>query len=265
MKTKLLFTLMIIFTLAGTLSSQEYHPLLNNSSWNISYTGGCCDGTTTNTLIYQTGQEVHDGFLYTRFSDSPALFREDVVERKVYVRGIDGIDKIVFDFSLELGDSVLQPNGYVYFVTAIEYIDLTGGTRKRMTMTTFNNSNGFYDWGYWIEGVGNNQSPFKSYMYRDQSAGANAYMNCSFQNGEVIYGDGSCAALLTTAQNEFTNQTITFSPNPFITALTIQSEITLDNARVKIFNAVGQLVREMNTQSGKTIVLGFFLQIMVTK
>jgi hypothetical protein len=113
----------------------------------------------------------------------------------------------------------------------------------------------------WIEGVGSDKHPFypEHNMYNVCSAGGGVmvYTKCSFQNGEHVYGNANCSSTIELGVNEeqFSNQKLTFSPNPFTTALTIQSETAFSDSTLKLYNSVGQLVKEMTNQSGKAIVL----------
>jgi hypothetical protein len=47
----------------------------------------------------------------------------------------------------------------------------------------------------------------------------------------------------------------TINPNPFSTQTTIQSDILLQNARLRIYNSFGQLLNEIKDISGYTITL----------
>ena len=102
----------------------------------------------------------------------------------------------------------------------------------------------------WIEGIGSDAHPFypdrNSYIINAAGGGWRVHTSCCFQNGLRVYGNSNCESLLPTQSQVYFNQKITFSPNPFTTQLTINSETALQDADFKLYTVQGQLVSEKN-------------------
>lgn len=91
------------------------------------------------------------------------------------------------------------------------------------------------------------------------------YYSLSTQNSSRMLNDAWIAnrdeidysKCLTTGLNENNFQNISFYlfPNPFSTQTVIQSELVLNNAKITIFNSLGQPVSELKNISGQTINL----------
>lgn len=273
MKTKLLFTVIFLLSFLENSFSQEYHPFLNNSSWILMDQTSCCVPSVSK--VVNEGTDVVIGaYTYKKFNDpfpeySNALssyidtvyVREDVAAKKVY-KIVNGSDALLYDFNMETGDTITQ-YGYTFTVTLVDEIDCNGSPRKRITLQVYST---YYHRTFtqkWIEGVGSNAHPFyperNMYSVLSASGGYNFYTRCSFQDGEHIYGEADCPDVMTqflnVTDNDYSNQHIVFSPNPFTTELTVSSELFLQNASFKLYNLQGQLVREMKNLSGQKIIV----------
>lgn len=269
MKSTPTFIAILFLTFLQTTFSQEYHPMLNNSSWLIYDWVSCCRPSEER-IIQEGTDEVIGSYTYKKFND-PFLsgydnnwnpitiiyLREDITERKVY-KLVNGVEFLLYDFSFDLGSTINQ-YGNNFVVTSVDNIDVEGGTRKKITLRSVESYCGDNLTLIWIEGVGSDKHPF----YPDfnmgnvcsAGGGYGIYTECSFQNGEHIYGDSNCSSLLNTnITNEIATK-IDFSPNPFTTQLTIQSENEFQDVTLKLYSSVGQLVRETKNLSGKNIVI----------
>lgn len=90
---KLLLKTFCIFFLVGNAFSQEYHPLLKNSSWIIYDQMSCCQPSVEKTIGKGT-DEIIGSVTYKKFIDpfsgiyygieSTVYLREDSIEKKVY-------------------------------------------------------------------------------------------------------------------------------------------------------------------------------------
>ena len=269
MKKIILFTAILLVAITQTTFSQEYHPLLNNSSWIIYDWVSCCRGPEER--IIQEGTDVVIGsYTYKQFNDpfpsyiyynsdwnfQPLVnLREEVTERKVY-KLVNGVDVLLYDFSLEMGDTIFENT---FIVSAVDYVDVDGGTRKRIKLQSIQLYCGVPLFLVWIEGVGSDKHPFypdyNIYIGCSSGGGYNIYTKCSFQNGEHIYGNSDCSSLLNTNTSIEIATKIDFSPNPFTTELTIQSEKGFHDSTLKLYNSVGQLVRESKNLNGEKIVV----------
>jgi hypothetical protein len=269
MKTKLFFTAVLLLPFLENTYSQDYHPLLNNSSWIVNDFVSCC--RPPEYLAIDEGTDiVIGGYTYKRFNDPfpdynsnweeilTVDLREDIVGRKVY-KIVEGAEMVLYDFSLEMGDTISQ-YGYTFAVTAVEDIAVNGGMRKKMTLHSIELYFGYSLTQVWIEGVGSVAHPF--YPGRNMlnvtstSGGLIISTTCSFQNGLHIYGNANCPAMqLNTLDQELLTNQIVISPNPFATELTVNSNVGLQNATFKLYNCQGRLVREINNLNGQKITI----------
>ena len=263
MKTKLLFTFVFLTFLVENSFSQAYIPMLNNSSWNIVSANF---GGSQNLVIGPGVNVVVGSYTYKKFTD-PSIYssdnyiREDVSTKKVY-RNVGGIDQLLYDFSLNVSDNIILSDGKNYTVQSITNVNVVGGTRRMFSLihyigTFAGNSE------TWIEGVGSNRHPLKP-QYEMIFSDPYIYLSCSAQNGINIYNHGiangqptptNCSMLLSLDEISNLSKEINFSPNPFKTELLISTKFNFENSTLKIFNSIGQLVKEMNNLNGENIII----------
>jgi hypothetical protein len=267
MKTKLLPLLLLMF-ITGQSFSQPYIPVLDNASWivKVYYFGGSQTFT-----ISQSGEQTVGAHTYKKFvrsgTSTEFLLREDIAARKVY-KLINNADVLFFDFNLNLSDNITLSNGQNYQVISVSNINVNGGQRRQWYLN--NNSPFGYD-EVWIEGVGNKEQPV---MARYEWPSDPAYgLQCSSQNGVFVYNQGlanggvptDCLALGVN-EHDYAASRISFAPNPFQSELVISSAVNLNNATLKIYNTLGQMVHQMDYLNGDKITLnrgnlnaGFYL------
>ncbi len=250
---KLRFTILFLTALGGNAFSQAYIPMLNNSSWNIVSANF---GGSSNLIINPGTDVVIGGYTYKKFFDpttnSDTYLREDSAAKKVY-RNIGGVDRILYDFSLQVSNTITLGNGSTYTVISITNVPVNGGIRRRFLL-----DNGFFSEN-WIEGVGSSQHPLRpSY---EMPSDPYIYLTCSAQNGVNIYNHNLAngqptvtdCSMLGVADLSFENRVIQYAPNPFTTELFITAPSDFKNATIKVFNSVGQLVKELTNVNGNTI------------
>lgn len=255
MKTKLLVISFFLLTIIENAFSQSYVPLLNNSAWNIVSANF---GGSQNYIINPGVDVVIGSYTYKKFFDplynTDIYIREDVSAKKVY-RRISNVDQLLFDFSLQVSNTITLANGSTYTVNSISDVNVNGSTRRKFYL-----DNGFSG-ETWIEGVGNSRHPLKpSY---ELPTDPYIYLTCSSQNGMNIYNHGlanggtptDCSMLLSVKEDNYLTHKINFTPNPFKTELTITTEIVLENATLLIYNSLGQIVKDFKTINGKKITL----------
>jgi hypothetical protein len=258
MKAIFFYAIAFLFINAELTNAQAYHPMLNNSTWLLKDWVSCCRLPQTKTVEAVTDVVV-DGKTYKKFLDpfannATVLLREDSEERKVYK--LEGDDEVLlYDFSLE--DSAT----FGGLTATVDYVIVNNESRKRIVLNGFSETYQIPLTQTWIEGVGSIAHPLKPdhNMWNALSASGGYCVNllCSFQNGAHVYGSTDCLEMVVLSTNNADYQVnqISFSPNPFRNELSIRSEMVLEQASLKVYNFVGQLVREVNDQSGNTIVL----------
>jgi hypothetical protein len=260
MKTTLVVTAIFLFSFLENTVAQEYHPMLNNSSWILRDYVSCCRPQQTKTV--EAGEDVFIGYQnYKKFVDPFAApnstnyfvyLREDANERKVY-KLVNNEEEILYDFSLEQGDAFGE------FTATVDYITINGQDHKKIVLTKYNSNYDLYLTQTWIEGVGSDTHPFKPTfnMYNGLSASGGYSINlvCSFQDGQHVYGNEDCLAMLNTDEVAIADFKIDFSPNPVATAFNITATSTLQNATFKLYNLQGQLVKEISNLSGNKVTV----------
>lgn len=263
MKTKLLFIFYFLTLIGESLFSQDYTPMLNNSSWNIIETNGTqeINRVINPGIDYYLNSSTYSTFIDPTISgrNNEVCLREDTSTRKVY-RIIDGEDHLLYDFSLQVGDSILLENGWYYRVASITNINVIGGTRRWINLIHYT-GNIPESAAIWIEGIGSYHHPLIPFyklpsdpIYR---------LSCSAQNGISIYNWGiargttpsDCSILLNQKDISNLEQDLTFSPNPFKTELLITTTQNFENTSLKLFNSYGQLVKEINNINGQNIFI----------
>lgn len=245
MKTKLLLFAVFFLIISQTGFSQPYVPFLNNSSWNVVVAGF----TGAQDFVINTGTDVIIGSnTYRKINDpvfgADTYIREDVAGKKVY-RRVDNVDQLLYDFSLPVSGTFTTSSGSVYTVISITNVNVNGGTRRRFQL-----DNGFFGFS-WIEGVGSPNHPLVPYY--ELPSDPYIYLTCSAQNGTTVYNHGianggtstDCSMLLGIDNPNYLAQKIYFSPNPFNFELHISSVFNLDNVTLKLYNSLGQLVKEI--------------------
>ena len=283
MKTKLLFTIIFLLTFFENTFSQEYHPFLNNSKWILNDWVSCCRPPYIRTIDEGTDAVIGE-FTYKKFNDpfpyhdnnfnmiDTVFVREDQAAKKVY-KIFNGVEVVLYDFSLEVGNT-FQQQQYTFTVVAIDEFEVNGDVRKRLKLEANPPEYSQTFTQYWIEGVGSNAHPF--YPQRNitsvlsSGGGYNIYTKCSFQNSEYIYGNSDyCSSILSTSSQTVQHDEIVISPNPFTVELKIDSTNYLQDAHFKLYNIQGQLVREENNLKGQKFTItrenlssgSYFLQL----
>jgi hypothetical protein len=260
MKTTLVVTAIFLFSFFENTIAQVYHPMLNNASWILRDYVSCCRPPETKTV--EAGEDVYIGNQnYIKFVDpfaSPnstnyyVYLREDVNEKSVY-KLVNNQEVILYDFSLEQGDTFGE------FTANVDFITINGQDHKRIVLSKYDENYHINLTQTWIEGVGSNAHPFKPnfnmYNGLSSSGGYSIHVVCSFQDGAHVYGNEDCLTMLNTNEVATADLKIDFSPNPVVTAFQINATSTFQNATFKLYNLQGQLVKEISNLSGNKITV----------
>ncbi|NUY82660.1 T9SS type A sorting domain-containing protein [Flavobacterium sp. MAH-1] len=246
-------TLLLLISLVASMAAfAQYHPFLDNSAWNVRMYnfGGYSDH------YIQPGTPVSvDGMDYMQFTDAAfgnqtVLIREDIPSKKVY-RRIDGSDVLLYDFSLEVGDTFTLPNGQTLAIVEISEVPTAdGGTTRRFFMNSFVFSEVVY------EGVGGDNHPFR--YQSEMPADPALYNYCSYQDGVNIFNFGLANGGTPTDCNSLGLPTsriadVKLYPNPFSRQFTISNDSGFSDADIKLFDVTGREVRTLKHMSGNQI------------
>lgn len=246
--------LLLAFTL--TSFAQEYHPLLNTTSWYISVADM---GGASSYWVEPDGTETIGDYTYVKYPAGGTNYtyvREDINEKKVY-RYVNGADELIYDFSVEVDDVITFPdNGWgnnSFTVIEKSTINTLDGERIKFILRPLNEN---YGDEYWIEGVGN--------IYFDPLTPINERatdpmftVTCHYNNAVNIYSntgtDCPTPPFLETAS--FTTPVVTLYPNPFSTQATIATQGYFSNAALEVYNTLGQKVLQLNNLNGNEVQL----------
>jgi hypothetical protein len=159
----------------------------------------------------------------------------------------DTSEVLLYDFSLQVGDSILYAIGYNNIKYYNKITGISAGTHGD-TLKTFSLQPTSYNWEFlaadlWIEGIGSNQGFFTSYV----NAEFTADLACFHNKTETYTYDYSpfspCVAL--GIENSTVASTAEVYPNPSNSIFTLNDPHYSPNATsVKIYNALGALLVE---------------------
>ena len=302
MRKRLLFTF-LLFSLFQ-LKAQQYVPLLDSinrwtvvANWipvRISSTYSLCtypfSSFGSNNYFQTDGDTNLNNVIYKKvmitdqFSTCLAGFlREDTSARKVYfVNTTGGSDELIYDFSLNAGDSLslnFFQSGFFssgnFTVDSISTVTITAGLRRIFYLT--NHARPAYSLE-WIEGVGSPEHPF--YTYSENSDGGlmfsfctgnqyyyGSYLSCFYHSSNVYFDE--CAynhALIDGCfmVNDSCNygnicgnisensmiKNISFSPNPTHAEITIEVDVLQSAEYVfQIYNIDGRIATSTLTET----------------
>ncbi len=266
MKTKLL----LAFLIAGfqTLifgQTNIYHPFPDSAAtWKVScgVNADPCYGTWTYNYILTGGDTIIGTYQYKKIysqlescsGPNPcycdpnsagyvlhyyAAIRNDTIAKKVFI-ALNGIDSMLYDFNLNLGDTLRGANTWLSSVeqcpSTVSSIDsvLCGSHYRKRWITSISNC-------AIIEGIGSTFGIFSPICPPFESG---CDLNCFSQNNVTLYGNGLCEPLFIKESN--TTPQIKISPNPTAHDLTISILLPISEAiSFTLYNPLGQAVKEM--------------------
>ena len=205
-------------------------------------------------LCWQFTAPVYDGYF--------AAIREDTFNKKVFVSGCN--DSLLYDFDLSLNDTLSQGCFVQGIITVIKIdsIFISGNFRKRFFLSTIMGT----DTVSLIEGIGSTRGLFFPLYYLLE--GQNV-LHCFEQNASVIYNDSclhGCDLISNISSSAEISSTTTITPNPFHSSFLLEVSSEFLNAKVKMYNSLGSLVREEILQNQKSLLFyrnelhnGFYL------
>jgi hypothetical protein len=195
MMKKLVYILMF-FIAAPTLEAQEI--VVNWKVWSI-LTGHCLpDYTTYTTSFYKFEEDtIIDGKLYQKVFISEDEFQEDWFfygsfireeNKKVYLREYFGEEGLIYDFNLQLGDTVVVNNPravseVTLVLTEIDSVETNDGYRERWKLT----NDEFMIPEYWIEGIGSMGGVLNSSTEVFGGLCGTYILLCEEESGSTIY------------------------------------------------------------------------------
>jgi len=259
MKTKLLLSVMTILSLG--LSSQEYHPLIEEgNSWSVlTETSGSAPNLSTNTFVIAGDtviNQIEYKKLYMSSQHEPNEWRLDWAvreedDRKVYVWSFYLMQGwLMYDFEADIGDTfmILPNDPDLYLVLdSISTIDINGSARAKYWLTTMVDGTPYSDeTESWIEGIGSN----KGIVFSGSSAltGAMHWLTCKWENDELVYlnPDYDSCYITSVSVKEINVGKFKIFPNPATTELWLQlpENTALAQAQIELYSSSGRLLHK---------------------
>ena len=177
--------------------SQNYQQMLDfHSEWHLT---SCNNGCITDTY-YSDGDTSFNNYNYKilngfHYISKTFWIRENVQEKKIYMSyqspGFERREVLLYDFSLEIGDTINLTNPISPFVTnpgdfivdSIEYILLNNNYHKKINLSSLHNS--INESPIWIEGIGS-LSMINAPGGSPEINGAGK-LSCYYKNNTLIY------------------------------------------------------------------------------
>ncbi len=176
------------------------------------------------------------------FNGQTRFVRE--VEQKVYGRYSNSPERLIYDFTAELGDSIPFPHnmdGYQEWgvVSAIDSVEVNGTYRKRFIIPEIPGfGNGI---PHVIEGIGGCTGPFNE-LYGQTGLSHGTHLNCVVEHGVPIYGDTFCPNF-TNVHDVVATPIISIVPNPSAGEFVINGIVGL--CTLEVFDNRGTLLQRL--------------------
>ena len=262
MKKVYRFILPILLLLSVEVKSQAYTyiPFADSiMSWKgyreICAMGSCWPGSLWS---YHTAADtsINNNLYRQIISDNGYLvgcFREDANKKVYFIYAADSSsqEKVLYDFSLSIGDSVLRGDPAVFVkVVNVDTPAYKGIQRRTLHLTSYDN---------WIEGIGSTASPIGSWAYATLRS-----VECvAIQNSAIVY-ELSCQSLFVGIE-ESPDKHLTISPNPSSTSFTIHlSSPPTTQTYFNLYDALGRAVKreeiisETTTMQRNNLPIGIY-------
>ncbi len=205
---KTLFTSAFFLLSILSFGQQGYQIADTTKTWNTIQYGWAswgvwgCGGTTTTRFTdqYFPGDqyldviECEDSLMLVW--DIVGFIREDTIAKQVFFK-TGGQEGLIYDFSLEVGDTVQPDNFYMNYdlsplvCDSIDQVNINGKMKNRFHLfhTLWSERDPYYPSEIWIEGVGSNYGILYSGFGSLMVGGGTVSMLCCNQNGNTIYMD----------------------------------------------------------------------------
>lgn len=253
-----LITIGIAFLLSSSIFGQEF--VAPTNQWNVRFAAGM--GYTTEIYIIE-GDSVVDSKPYSKIwvsYDSLAsltyqgLLREEL--NVVYYMPPGGIEGILYDFNLEIGETAyvnnLFCNDIPITVVDIDTIDYFGITRKRWHL-----GEGGEVYEYWVEGIGSLNGPLHTKYW--ECIVCPVWALLCFHNDDILSYimpyETTCYQSTVGIEENNNKNDFDVIPNPVKKGNDFHIKTNSLHGSLSLFNASGQLIKRLNQISDKTITV----------
>jgi hypothetical protein len=177
------------------------------------------------------------------------FIREDTAGKVYYRAFADTSEKTLYDFNLNIGDSILVPPfpfSYMHVVT-VDSVYIYDKFHKRIVFAEFET---------WIEGVGSLCGILMSGY--GLVTGTQQFLLCYFEHDTLKYKNPDYTECYynTVGIDDWVDlQKINIFPNPFSSSTTIQLSNPLQSATFCIYDILGKEIKYRENLSGKEIII----------
>ncbi|MCF8369066.1 MAG: T9SS type A sorting domain-containing protein [Bacteroidales bacterium] len=229
----------------------------NYSTYHIKFSGDTLIEDLSYTQILRCDEEGQTAWeLY-------GFIREDS-DGRVFLRPADYMEGLIYDFGVEVGDSVRAKNIYLnsdtlhYIVTNIDYVELAGEYKKRISLYEYINEKE----EIWIEGLGSYFGILNSCNNSYGGLCGNYEALCFEENGILIYQHPDYSvchfeATVGTGEQAYNQSEVSVYPNPAKDFLHIDfsEDININNGvSIKLLKINGEKILQKNLANSKNVV-----------
>ena len=255
---KLLFTTTIILLSVLVQSQSPYQIADTSKVWNTITIGfgswgvWLCGGTKSNKF---EGEIFIGGNTYLEVLESEdslqenwyvnGFLREDTINNSVYFGWGVGEIGLIYDFDLNVGDSIYIDNYYTTYTSllvcdSIDTVNINGVFKNRYFFSSdFFNPN--YPAEVWIEGIGSVFGVLNSGLGGVPLGGGTRELLCCSENDEVIYMDSLFGACFI---DEFFPQIISETYDTAYLNTYYEFQLQIDTFNVDSFALIGNVIPE---------------------
>ncbi len=272
MKTLISFCFGLMIT--GLIYSQDYYPIVQeNNEWNVLKvfpTPGNPWDSSHLTMTYKFyGDTIINNQVYKKVFKSEAEIpvnwgyvggiREE--EQKVwYLSRYESEETLIYDFTLNIGDTVTILGWEPMVVDSITQIEINGEDRKQIYFAPL-----VYFIEHWIEGIGSNFGILQSGS--SMVVGWYTRFLCMSEDGELIYmnPDYSSCYLVSTNIEEIHYSRIQVYPNPTKDIIHIKNSENVKIESISIIDLNGQNLLEFEKDRNELDLSGLSSGIYLLK
>ncbi|MCX6270515.1 MAG: T9SS type A sorting domain-containing protein [Bacteroidetes bacterium] len=177
------------------------------------------------------------------YSSTPCYclaFRQDTLLRKVYIIPAgDTVENVLYDFSLNVGDTLHTYNCYGSgYVSAIDSI-LVGTQYRKQFVINESSLQGFI-----VEGIGSKSGLIEGLVGFE----VGGYLYCFSRDNIALFPNsgGLCELTMDISVNPELKEDVLIKPNPFNTVAMVEVPGHLKKPGMQLFNILGFKVREID-------------------
>jgi hypothetical protein len=221
------------------------NPAIADYNFTYSISGDTTINATSYHKIYKSGNTheycslggcLNNWYYYNSYFGG---IRQDTLLKKVYSIDNSGVECLLYNFSASVGDTMSC--NFFDPVTSIDSVLIGNNYRKRFNLSCISV----------IEGIGSTSGIFELFC-PFETIGT---LICFSQNGQTLYPDTTTTCEIQTSVNSFSLIEMTsFFPNPFHITSAIELKNDFINSELKIFNALGEQVKQQKLISKTTII-----------